>query len=294
MHQALGKGLEALIPKVQIAPRPSRGRLQIGEEIVKIPLEKIKPNRYQPRNEFKEENLSELANSVREKGVLQPLIISPSAIPGEYELIAGERRLRAAKLAGLSEVPVVIRPTVSEQERLQISLIENLQREDLNPIEEARAYQKLIKEFGLTQEEIAERLGKSRATVANTLRLLNLPQEIKEAVSSRIISSGHARTLVGLPVEEIQKLVQRIIQERLSVRETEKIVERFKVESLKLKRKKKILPELISAAEELQQGLGTKVKIKGSVRKGKIEIYYYSLDDLNRLLDLLKKTNNKR
>jgi len=283
MHQALGKGLEALIPKAQITEK-----LPIGEQIVKIPIEKIKPNRYQPRNEFKRENLDELANSIKEKGLLQPLIISPGIISGEYELIAGERRLRAAKLAGLNEVPAIIR-TVNEQERLQISLIENLQREDLNPIEEAKAFKRLIEEFGLTQEELARRLGKSRALIANTLRLLNLPQEIREAVISGTISSGHARTLVGLPVEKMQKLVQRIINERLSVRETEKIVERFKVESLKLKRKKKILPELLSLSEELQHLLGTKVKIKGNTKKGKIEIYYYSLPDLERLIKLIKK-----
>ncbi|HCJ67199.1 MAG TPA: hypothetical protein DHV62_07740 [Elusimicrobia bacterium] len=285
MHQALGKGLEALIPKSQITDY----KLQISEGIVKVPIEKIKPNRYQPRNKFKEENLTELANSIKEKGLLQPLVISPSAIPGEYELLAGERRLRAAKLAGLNEVKVIIRPEVTEQERLQISLIENLQREDLNPIEEAQAYQKLIKEFGLTQEELAQRLGKSRAAIANTLRLLNLPQEIKETIASGTISSGHARNLVGLPVEEIQKLVQRIIQERLSVRETEKIVERFKVESLKLRKKKKILPELVSLSEELQHLLGTKIKIKGNTKKGRIEIYYYSLSDLERLIGLIKR-----
>lgn len=285
MHQALGKGLEALIPKSQITDY----KLQISEGIVKVPIEKIKPNRYQPRENFKEENLTELANSIKEKGLLQPLVISASAIPGEYELLAGERRLRAAKLAGLIEVSVIIRPEVTEQERLQISLIENLQREDLNPIEEARAYQKLIKEFGLTQEELAQRLAKSRAAIANTLRLLNLPQEIKETIASGTISSGHARNLVGLPVEEMQKLVQRIIQERLSVRETERIVEKVKVEILKLKRKKKILPELIPTAEELQHCLGTKVKIKGSAKKGKIEIYYYSLPDLERLIGLIKR-----
>ncbi len=288
MHQALGKGLEALIPKSEIRIPKS----ETGEQIIKIPIEKIKPNRYQPRTEFKEENLTELANSIKEKGLLQPLIVTVSVIPGEYELIAGERRLRAAKLAGLNEVPVVIRPQVSEQERLQISLIENLQREDLNSIEEAQAYQQLIKEFGLTQEELAQRLSKSRTAITNTLRLLNLPQEIKEAVSSGIISSGHARTLVGLPVEEIQKLVQRIINERISVRETEKIVERFKVENLKLKRKKSRLlagPELVSLSEELQHLLGTKVKIKGNTKKGKIEIYYYSLTDLERLLKLIQK-----
>ncbi len=288
MHQALGKGLEALIPKSQITDY----KLKISEGIIKIPIEKIKPNRYQPRNKFKEENLAELANSIKERGLLQPLVISTSAIPGEYELLAGERRLRAAKLAGLSEVPVLIRPEVSEQERLQISLIENLQREDLNPIEEAQAYQKLIKEFGLTQEELAQRMAKSRAVIANTLRLLNLPSEIKETVISGAISSGHARTLVGLPAEEIQKLVQRIIRERLSVRETEKIVENLKVETLKLKRKKSRLlagPELVSLSEELQHLLGTKVKIKGSTKKGKIEIYYYSLADLERLTGLIKK-----
>lgn len=284
VHQALGKGLEALIPGTRIA----QAEVRVGEEIVKIPVEKIKPNRYQPRNEFKEENLQELANSIKEKGLLQPLIVAPSLVPGEYELIAGERRLRATKLAGLTELPVIIRSEVSEQERLQISLIENLQREDLNPLEEAQAYQQLIKEFGLTQEELAQRLGKSRAAIANTLRLLSLPQEIKEAVINRTISAGHARSLVGLESMEIQKLVQRIINERLTVRETEKIAERLKVDKLKLKRKKKILPELISAAEELQRSLGTKVKIKGGAKRGRIEIYYHSLDELNRIIDLLK------
>jgi len=283
VRQALGKGLEALIPKAQIA----NSKFQIGEEIVKVPVEKIKPNRYQPRAKFEDEGLEELANSIREKGLLQPLIISASVVPGEYELIAGERRLRAAKLAGLNEVPVIIRSDTSEQERLQISLIENLQREDLNPIEQAQAYQKLIQEFNLTQEELAERLGKSRVAIANTLRLLNLPQEIKSAVVDSTISAGHARSLIGLGTEEMQKLIQRIIGEHLTVRETEKLVEKWKSE--KVKKKKKILPEITTAEEDLQHALGTKVKIKGGLKKGRIEIYYYTLDDLNRLISLLSK-----
>ena len=291
MRKALGKGIEALIPKVsRVAPM----------EIVSIDINKIKPNKYQSRMQFDQEKLKELANSIKRKGVVQPIIVSPS---GEnYQLIAGERRWWAAKMAELKEIPAVVR-RVTDREMFEISLIENIQREDLNPIEEATAFERLMKEFNLTQQELADHLGKTRSTVANILRLINLPEEIKEFVFRKLISAGHARVLLSIAGEEKRiDLARKILKEKLTVRETEDIVERLRLKrtpSGKRVAQKEKSPEVVELEEELQRILGTKVRIKstGSGRsspgeggkvRGKIEIEYYSLEDLERIVELLK------
>lgn len=291
MRKALGKGIEALIPKVsRVAPM----------EIVSIDINKIKPNKYQSRMQFDQEKLKELANSIKGKGVVQPIIVSPS---GEnYQLVAGERRWWAAKMAELKEIPAVVK-RITDREMFEISLIENIQREDLNPIEEATAFERLMKEFNLTQQELADHLGKTRSTVANILRLINLPEEIKEFVFRKLISAGHARVLLSIAGEEKRiDLARKILKEKLTVRETEDIVERLRVKrtpSGKRVARKEKSPEVVELEEELQRILGTKVRIKstGSGRfspeeggkvRGKIEIEYYSLEDLERIVELLK------
>jgi ParB family chromosome partitioning protein len=291
MRKALGKGIEALIPKVsRVAPM----------EVINIDINKIKPNKYQSRMQFDQEKLKELANSIKREGIVQPIIVSPS---GEnYQLVAGERRWWAAKMAELKEIPAVVR-SVSNREMFEISLIENIQREDLNPVEEATAFERLMKEFNLTQQGLADHLGKTRSTVANTLRLMNLPEEIKEFVSRRLISAGHARALLSIQGEKKQiELARRIIKQKLPVRETEDIVERLRLKrtaSGKRIAEKEKSPEVIELEEELQRILGTKVRIKstgsgrfspgqGAKVRGKIEIEYYSLEDLERIVDLLR------
>ncbi len=291
MRKALGKGIEALIPKVsRVAPM----------EVINIDINKIKPNKYQSRMQFDQEKLKELANSIKREGIVQPIIVSPS---GEnYQLVAGERRWWAAKMAELKEIPAVVR-SVSNREMFEISLIENIQREDLNPVEEATAFERLMKEFNLTQQGLADHLGKTRSTVANTLRLMNLPEEIKEFVSRRLISAGHARALLSIQGEKKRiELARRIIKQKLPVRETEDIVERLRLKrtaSGKRIAEKEKSPEVIELEEELQRSLGTKVRIKstgsgrfspgqGAKVRGKIEIEYYSLEDLGRIVDLLR------
>jgi len=291
MRKALGKGIEALIPKVSRAA---------SIEVVSIDIDKIKPNKYQSRTQFDQEKLKELASSIKREGVVQPIIVSPSG--DNYQLVAGERRWWAAKMAELKEIPALVR-RVTDREMFEISLIENIQREDLNPIEEAQAFQRLMKKFNLTQEELADHLGKTRSTVANILRLINLPEEIKEFVSGKLISAGHARVLLSIPGEKKRiDLARKILKEKLTVRETEDIVERLKVKGIpsgkRVARKEKS-PEVIELEEELQRILGTKVRIKatrsgrfspgeGGKVQGKIEIEYYSLEDLERIIELLR------
>jgi len=291
MRKALGKGIEALIPKVsRVAPM----------EVVSIDVNKIKPNKYQSRMQFDQEKLKELASSIKRDGVVQPIIVSPS---GEnYQLVVGERRWWAAKMAELKEIPAVVK-RVTDREMFEISLIENIQREDLNPIEEATAFERLMKEFNLTQQELADHLGKTRSTVANILRLINLPEEIREFVSSNLISAGHARVLLSIKGEKKRiDLARKILKEKLTVRETEDIVERLRLKrapSGKRVTEKGKSPEVVELEEELQRIMGTKVRIKstGSGRfspgkggkvRGKIEIEYYSLEDLERIVELLR------
>ncbi|HNF59535.1 MAG TPA: ParB/RepB/Spo0J family partition protein, partial [Elusimicrobiota bacterium] len=218
-HKALGRGLEALLKPVM-----GGGGGDDRSSISKIAVEKIRPNRHQPRVRFTPDSLQELADSIKIHGLAQPLLVSPSAVPGEFELVAGERRLRAARMAGLVDVPCVIRP-VTDRERHELSLIENIQRENLNAIEEAESMRKLMDEAGLTQEDMAKRLGKSRSGIANKLRLLELSQMIRNALMEGLLTEGHARALLGLEGKQLQEdLAKRVVQEKLNVRDVERLV----------------------------------------------------------------------
>jgi ParB family transcriptional regulator, chromosome partitioning protein len=275
--KGLGRGLGALIPSAE------RAEERAG---FSVEIEKIAPNPLQPRRAFDEAKIAELAASIREQGVIQPLIVRRNG--NEYELIAGERRLRAAHQAGLKEVPVVVREA-TDHDSLKLALIENLQREDLNAIDEAQAYQRLHNEFGLSQEEIAERMGKSRPAVANSLRLLGLPGEVQQAVAAGKLPAGQARALLGLGNDpSIIAAARDAIAKGLSARATERLVAR-----LRLGRKKRNTApsdaDLRALVEQLQRSLGTKVRLvpaRGGGR-GKIEIEYYSATDLDRLVQLL-------
>lgn len=277
-RKVLGKGLEALI---------SREQLKEDEKIELLNPDQISRNRYQPRVEFEEDKLQELMVSVKEKGLVQPIIVRRNGA-GEYELIAGERRLRAVKALGLKEIPAVVK-NVSDLELLELSLIENIQRENLNPLEEAKAYDALMNDFNFTQEQIAKTVGKDRTTVSNMTRLLSLPEPVKDALAKQIISLGHAKVILSLQ-ETIKQLglLDKIIKENLSVREAENHVAgiaKHKTTKRRIAKDNHIL-ELES---ELQHILGTKVKVIHGRKRGKIQIEYYSLDDLDRILNIIRK-----
>jgi len=285
----LGKGLDSLIPEKKeekvVVPVEKKEEKEI-ETLVKIT--KVEPNRSQPRKNFDEDALQELADSVKQFGVIQPILVQDRK--DHYEIIAGERRWRAAKIAGLKEVPVIIR-NYTEQEIVEISLIENIQREDLNPIEEAQAYKRLLEEFHLKQDELADRVSKSRVAVANSIRLLKLDGEVQQMVIDEMISPGHARALIGIEnPQEQYNLAQRIFDEKLSVREVEKIVKNL---HKPVKRRKKLDDKTLLAIyhdeeEKMKKKLGTKVSVisKGE-GAGKIEIEFYNHEDFERLLDLI-------
>lgn len=271
--------------------------LLFGEEQEKFfecNINKIIPNKYQPRTHFNPDDLQELADSIREKGVIQPLIVT-SGSNDNFELIAGERRLRASKLAGLSHVPVIVLEVDNEDSLLELALIENVQRTDLNPIEEAEAYKKLIEKFGYTQEETAKRVGKQRSTVTNMLRLLKLPEIIRKDITDGLLSEGHGRALVKLADEplKIQEIRNIIIKNGLSVRQTEKIIKKTTTAHSRPKRPIQPPAEEIplsyknSLVTQLTNRLNSKVAITQNGTRGKIEIEYYSLDDLDRVADLL-------
>lgn len=280
-RKALGRGLEALIPG------PSEEKKDT-QQIVNIDVTEIISNRYQPRQTFSPQLMEELINSIKEKGFIQPLVVR--RIPSGYELVAGERRFRAAKELGLSQVPVIIKDIKEEKDLLELALIENLQREDLNPIEKAQAYKRLIEEFGMDEEKIAQLVGKDTVSIINTLRLLKLPQVIQEKIMQGELSEGHGRAILSLETSEAQiELAERIIREKLSVREAEN-----RARSLKIKGKKRIIwkkkdPQLDFWEEELQRIFGTRVRIIHRRERGKIELEYYSLKDLERLISLLKR-----
>lgn len=287
----LGKGLDSLIPE-KIIDTP--GKTEIKNEPLMVKLGQVEPNREQPRKSFEEESLQELAESIRQFGVIQPLLVQKKA--DYYEIIAGERRWRAAKLAGLKEVPVIVKEYTS-QEVMEISLIENIQRENLNPIEEAQAYQKLLKEFHLKQEDVAKRVSKSRTAITNTMRLLKLDERVQTMLIENELSSGHARALLSIEDTEKQnETAQKIVSEQLSVRETEALVrEILQPDAKKEKKSQKTAKngenDVIyqSVEDNLKTILGTKVSIrKKANNKGKIEIEYYSLEELERLIDLLQ------
>jgi ParB family chromosome partitioning protein len=275
---ALGKGLGALIPDIEKEDR--KNFLSCG-------IEEITPSRYQPRRGFDERRLSELADSIREKGIIEPLIVRKRETG--YELIVGERRWRAAQRAGLKEVPVIVRD-VTTAEAMELALIENLQREDLNSIEEAEAYKRLMEEFHYTQEELARRIGKDRTTVANAVRLLKLPEEVKDSLADESISSGHARAFLTLDTAEEQRTACReVIKKGLSVRETERLVKRLSLQESKGEMDVKLAreedPHLGYLEETLKKFLGTQVRIPRKERKGKIEIEFYSEEDLERIIE---------
>jgi ParB family chromosome partitioning protein len=277
---ALGKGLGALLPDIEKEDR---------KNFFLCGIEEIVPSRYQPRRGFDEGKLAELAASIKEKGIIEPLIVRK--VERGYELIVGERRWRAAQRAGVKEVPVILRD-VTAGEALELALIENLQREDLNPLEEAEAYKRLMEEFQYTQEELAKRIGKDRTTVANTVRLLKLPQEIKAYLADETISSGHARAFLGLNSPEEQKMAcAKVIKRGLSVRETERLIKRLHVQSSKrdtaLKPADQEELHLEYLEETLRKLLGTKVRIPKRGRRGKIEIEFYSEEDLERIVEII-------
>ncbi len=277
----LGKGLDALLSKSQGEKRE--------HEIKDIDIDKIKPNPFQPRDRFTEEALEELANSIAQKGVLQPVTVREVQYD-KFELVTGERRWRAAKMAGLNTIPAIIR-TFEDEEMMEVALIENLQREDLNPIEEAYAYQKMIEKFDITQEKVAERVSKSRSAVANTLRLLNLPPSVQEFVSRETISMGHARALLTLEAKKQAELAKKIAEEGLSVRKTEELVKKHsnKNKTKKYKKKKKELePKWIKARELLADKLDVDVDIKDKVSKKVITINCKDYKEMESILDKLE------
>lgn len=277
-RKALGRGLKALIPDTK---PPESSSLQ------ELPIDRILPGTYQPRQDFDADRIRELADSIRSRGIIQPLIVKP-AEGGRYELIAGERRWRAAREAGLPAVPVVIRPA-GDAETLELALVENLQREDLNPLETARAYHQLTETFDLTQEEVASQVGKDRSSVANHLRLLKLPAEIQEELAAGRISMGHARALLSAGSREAQvKLCRSIVKKGLSVRQTEALAQKATATATRKKAaiaKKDIY--IMDLEKQIRGRLGTKVSIRTKSRGGAIEISYYSTDELNRLADIL-------
>jgi ParB family chromosome partitioning protein len=278
--KALGKGLGALLP--ESLPKILPIEREASQD---VPLDRIVPNRFQPRQQFETDELAQLAESIKRNGVLQPILVRRKA-DGLFELIAGERRYRAAKLAGLKSIPAVVRNTNDEQ-AMELALVENLQREDLNPMEEARAYQRLTTEFGLTQEALAQKVGKDRSSVANSLRLLNLPNEIKELIGSLKISVGHAKVLLGLGRPELQlKVAKQIVERQLSVRQAEQLVVSG-ARSTPSKQGMKRLVAYPDLEEQLRKRLGTKVLIHKGRKGGRIEIHYYEPADLNRLIDML-------
>jgi len=299
--KGLGKGLGAIFgedvikesQEESIKGKTAEKTEENGRELM-VKLALIEPNREQPRKDFNEEQLGELAESIKRYGILQPLLVQKKG--GFYELIAGERRWRAAKIAGLKEVPVVLRE-YSRQETMEIALIENVQREDLNPIEEALAYQQLVKEFNLTQEEIAVKVAKNRATITNSMRLLKLDEQIQEMLIQNLITSGHARALLSLEDKKLQlKAAKLILDGRLSVRETEKLVKRLAKEasSEKDEKKEKIRDEAMmiiyqNLEERMKSIMGTKVSIHNKDKnKGRIEIEYYSKAELERLVEMIE------
>ncbi len=277
-RKRLGKGLQALIPEIEDAPLADAAEIKTAA---------VKANPYQPRKHFDEEKMAELIRSVVEHGILQPLIVRPAG--DGYELVAGERRLRAAKSAGLDHVPVVIRP-FSAREMMEIALIENLQREDLNPLEEADAYQRLQDEFGYTQEQLATRMGKSRSAVANTLRLLTLHTDVRKEVLGGRLSEGHARAILALPLEKQPDAAKKAIELGLSVRETERLSGQVRSKSgmPAVKKGQEKDRYLIDIEERMRQHCGAAVNVRMTPRgTGKVEIHFYDQEELERLCELL-------
>ena len=287
--QGLGKGLSSLIPQKidrEIISEESEV-FPADERIVKVPLNKIKANPHQSRTIFDHDGLEELTNSIKEHGILQPIILTKNN-KGEYEVIAGERRLRASELLGLETIPSIIRD-IKDQQKLEIGLVENIQRRDLNQIEEAVAYQRLIDEFSLTQEEVSRKVGKSRSAVTNTLRLLSLPSEIQKALINGKINYSTARVIAGLPVEDRLKFFKKVMSQDLTVRAVEGHASAI---STNKRHKKSKDPVLTSLEEQVQSALGTKVTIKKSGETGTIMIEFYSNEELQNLINKFSETSS--
>ena len=293
-RNGLGKGLDSLIPnktektvKTEKKPEQKNEESQNSSGEILVKINQVEPNREQPRKEFDEDSLMELADSIKQFGILQPLLVQKRK--DYYEIIAGERRWRAAKIAGIKEVPIIIRD-YTDQEIVEISLIENIQRENLNPIEEAMAYKRLLEEFHLKQDEVAERVSKSRTAVTNSMRLLKLSPRVQQMIVDDMISTGHARALLAIDDEEQQyQLANRIFDEKLSVRETEKLVKALKNPKKEVKKQK---PEHTFVYDDIEEQMkniiGTKVSVNPKANgKGKIEIEYYSEEELERIYDLI-------
>lgn len=279
VRRPLGRGLDALLPDLEV---------RNGDAVRAIPCASIEANPEQPRRSFDPDALEELAASIRVHGVLQPVIVRRNG-PDRYQLVTGERRLRAVGIAGLAEIPAIVRE-FSDAEMAEIALVENLQREDLNALEEAQALQRLVSDFGLTQEELAQRLGRSRPAVANSIRLLQAAPVVREALGSGTLTAGHARALLAMDARGQATLAKRIVSSGLSVRETERLVQR----SLVGTRKREVAvardvdgPEWRAAEARLQEALGTRVRIRGSMRQGIVEIAFFGPGDLERLLEML-------
>ena len=297
----LGKGLDSLIPSAGAKKsNPAKSEVKkevVVEKVVKkeevmLKITEVEPSREQPRKNFNEDALLELADSIKQFGIIQPLIVQKQ--DDYYEIIAGERRWRAAKLAGLKEVPVIIK-NYTEQERVEIALIENIQREDLNPIEEALAFRRLLTEFELKQDELAERVSKSRTAVTNSMRLLKLDERVQQMVVDEKISTGHARALLAVEDKEQQyTLANKIFDEKLSVRETERLMKNFQKEK-ENKKSQKTENEFIykGIEEKIKMILGTKVTVNQKNNKGRIEIEYYSNEELERIMDLLESIHQE-
>lgn len=295
----LGKGIDSLIPnKVSAKATPEAGETKKkNEKVVEgifVNINKVEPNREQPRKNFDEDALVELSESIKQFGVLQPLLVQDKK--GYYEIVAGERRWRAAKMADLKEVPVIIKD-LTEQEKAEISLIENIQREDLNPIEEAVAYKKLLTEFNLKQDELAERVSKSRTAITNSMRLLKLNERVQEMVIAGRLTTGHARALLGIDDSERQlEIAEEVADNKLNVRDTEKLVKKVQQEKNNPQDAKaiaKVDPKMEAIYRDLEEKmktiLGTKVAInQKDEKKGKIEIEYYSMEELDRIIDLIR------
>lgn len=291
--RGLGKGLDSLIP---VGNAEGKGKIGINsvpaseekpDKMVKITM--VEPNRDQPRHKFDEEALNELADSIKQYGIISPIIVQDRK--DHYEIIAGERRWRAAKIAGLKEIPVIIK-NFTEQEIVEISLIENIQRENLNPIEEALAYKRLLTEFHLKQEEVAQRVSKSRTAVTNSMRLLKLADEIQQMIIDESLTTGHARALITIEDESKQiEIAKKVVNEKLSVRDIEKLVKDLNKPKKEKKESKQLKNDFIyqDIEEKLKQSLGTKVTVSAKEDgSGKIEIDFYSSEELDRILDLLK------
>jgi ParB family chromosome partitioning protein len=295
-RKVLGRGLESLIPAARTAAAAVAAPAEGGEAVRMIPLREIAPSPYQPRLKMPEAGLEELAASIRISGVLQPIVVRPINSPGaglHYQMIAGERRLLASKRAGKETIPALVR-IVSDEQAMEMALIENLQREDLNPIEEAHAFERLMRECGLTQEQVAQKTGKDRASIANHLRLLRLPPEIQEGVAVGAISMGHAKALAALDSRsEIQYLAMEIAENGMSVRKTEELVRQRLEGNVPVEPQRRIMaprevdPNVREVERELERILGVRVQIKDRKGKGKVVLEYYSLEDFDRILEVM-------